>query len=94
MDGNIAAVVVAAVSAIPATIAAFAAFRTHKEVKTNHGVRAGARLEKLGDDMTLVKSVLAQQSSDTNALRRDFVEHAQNDLAFQERVEPFLTKEN
>jgi hypothetical protein len=38
-------VIAAFVAAVPATIAAFAAWRTHSQVKTNHGMRAGEYLE-------------------------------------------------
>ena len=45
--------------------------RLHREVKTNHGVRAGARLEQLGDDVAQIKRTMVTQ--------QDLADHAEHD---------------
>lgn len=73
MDAGVAAAIVASV---PATIGSLAAWRsankTHNEVRTNHGVRAGSRIESLGDDMAFLRRVVVTKD--------DLREHADHDV--------------
>jgi hypothetical protein len=46
--------------------------RLHKEVKTNHGKRAGQRLEELGDDVAQIKRTMVTQ--------QDLQEHSDHDV--------------
>lgn len=48
----------AAIAALPAVLAAIGIRRTHREVRTNHGIRQGARIEQLGEDMAYLRSVV------------------------------------
>ena len=72
MDGNFAAVLVALTTGIPASIAAIATLRTHREVRTNHGIRNGQRIEDLGDDMAFVRR--------TMVTKLELSEHAEHDV--------------
>ncbi len=76
----------ALIAAVPATIAGLAAWRasraTHDEVRTNHGVRAGERIEALGDDVLWLKEHVVTKN--------ELADHARSDLNFQRRIERAL----
>lgn len=52
--------------------------RLHREVKTNHGKRAGLRLEELGDDVAQIKRTMVTQ--------QDLQEHAEHDMEVAEAL--------
>lgn len=56
----------------------------HDEVRTNHGIRQGQRIEDLGADVAFIRRTMVTKS--------EMLEHTEQDHVFQERVEPFLTK--
>jgi hypothetical protein len=56
----------------------------HDEVRTNHGVRQGQRIEDLGEDVAFIRR--------TMVTKLEMQEHTEQDHAFQARVEPFLTQ--
>jgi hypothetical protein len=55
LDIGAATVWASLVAAAAGLASAIIARRTHVEVRTNHGVRLGERVETLGDDVTIVK---------------------------------------
>jgi len=57
---------VALIAAVPATIAAWATFKTNRLVRTNHGKTIGEHVERVGDNL--------------NELNRAFDRHTYDDL--------------
>ncbi len=58
MTPEMAVVLAATVAAVPGCLAAWTSRRTHREIKTNHGVRAGQRIEDLTDDVAQIKRTM------------------------------------
>lgn len=58
----------------------------HEEVRTNHGIRQGQRIEDLGEDVAFIRRTMVTKT--------EMAEHTEQDHAFQQRVEPFLVAQN
>lgn len=70
MDGNVAAVLVAAVTALPASVGALLARNANKKLKMKNGTAIGARVEQIHEEQQLVALALmgAQAKVDSVAL--------------------------
>lgn len=81
MDGNVAAVLVAAVTALPASIGALLARSSNKKLKMKNGTAIGARVEQIHTEQQLVALALmgAQSKVDEVALALQVTEQKRDE---------------